>query len=71
MVVGQVEVVVTPSLNRSDLAGPEEEVATLGEEVEDEPSSEDEDNMPSTTRLVAHLSLRSARNTMGTRGTPE
>ena len=51
VVVGQVEVVVTPSPNRSDLAGPEEEVATLGEEVEEEPSSEDEDNMPSTTRL--------------------
>ena len=35
VVVGQVEVVVTPSPNRSDLAGPEEEVATLGEEVEE------------------------------------
>ena len=51
VVVGQVEVVVTPSPGRSDPVGPEEEVTTVGERVEEELSSEDEDNMPSTTRL--------------------
>ena len=51
MVVGQVEVVVTPSSDQSDPVGPEEEVATVGEGVEEELSSEDEDNMPSTTPL--------------------
>ena len=51
VVVGQVEVVVTPSLDRSDPVGPEEEVATVGERVEEEWSSEDKDNMPSTTCL--------------------
>ena len=51
MVVGQVEVVVTPSSDRSDPVGPKEEVTTGGERVEEELSSEDEDNMPSTTRL--------------------
>ena len=49
--MGQVEVVVTPSPDRPDSVGPEEEVATGGERVEEELSSEDEDNMPSTTRL--------------------
>ena len=49
--VGQVEVVVTPSPDRSDPVGPEVEVATGGERVEEESSSEDEDSMPSTTRL--------------------
>ena len=43
--MGQVEVVVTPSLDRSDPVGLEEEVATVGERVEEEFSSEDEDNM--------------------------
>ena len=51
VVVGQVEVVVTPSPDRSDPAGPEEEVATVGEGVEEELSSEEDDNMPSTTCL--------------------
>ena len=51
VVVGQVEVVVTPSPDRSDPVGPEEEVAIGGERVEEELSSEDKDNMPSTTRL--------------------
>ena len=51
VVVGQVKVVVTPSPNRSDPIGPEVEVATGGERVEEESSSEDEDDMPSTTRL--------------------
>ena len=51
VVVGQVEVVMTPSPDQSDPVGPEEEVATVGEKVEEEWSSEDEDNMPSTTRL--------------------
>ena len=51
VVVGQVEVVVTPSLDRPDPVGPEEEVTTGGKRVEEELSSEDEDNMPSTTRL--------------------
>ena len=51
MVVGQIEVVVTPSPDRSDPVGPEEEVTTVGERVEEELSSEDKDNMPSTTRL--------------------
>ena len=49
--VGQVEVVVTPSPDRSDPVGLEEKVTTGGERVEEEFSSEDEDNMPSTTRL--------------------
>ena len=51
VVVGQVEVVVTPSPDRPDPVGPEEEVATGGERVEEELSSEDEGNMPSTTHL--------------------
>ena len=51
VVVGQVEVIVTPSLDRPGPVGPEEEVTTGGERVEEELSSEDEDNMPSTTRL--------------------
>ena len=51
VVVGQVEVVVTPSPDRSDPVGLEEEVATGGERVEEVLSSEDKDNMPSTTRL--------------------
>ena len=42
---------MTPSPDRSDPVGPEEEVATGGERVEEELSSEDEDNMLSTTRL--------------------
>ena len=46
VVVGQVEVVVTPSPDRSDPVGPEVEVATGGERVE-----EDGDDMPSTTRF--------------------
>ena len=51
VVVGQVEVVVMPSLDRSDLIGPKVEVATGGERIEEESSSEDEDDMPSTTCL--------------------
>ena len=51
VVVGQVEVVVTLSPDRSDPGGPEEEVAMGGKRVEEELSSEDEDNMPSTTCL--------------------
>ena len=51
VVVGQVEVVVTPSPDRPDLVGPKEEVTMRGERVEEELSSEDDDNMPSTTRL--------------------
>ena len=51
MVVGQVEVVVTPSPDQSNPVGPEEEVATVGKRIEEELSSEDEDNMPLTTLL--------------------
>ena len=51
VVVGQVEVVLMPSPGRSDPVGPEEEVTVVGERVEEELSSEDEDNMPSTTCL--------------------
>ena len=51
VVVGQVEVVMTPSPDRPDPVGPEEEVTTGGERVEEDLSSEDEDNMPSATRL--------------------
>ena len=51
VVVGQVEVVVTPCPDQSDPVGPEVEVATGGERVEEESSSEDKDDMPSTTRL--------------------
>ena len=42
---------MTPSPDRSSPVGPEEEVATGGKRVEEELSSEDKDNMPSTTRL--------------------
>ena len=49
--MGQVEVVVMPSPDRSNPVGPEVEVATGGERIEEESSSEDEDDMPSTTRL--------------------
>ena len=45
VVVGQVKVVVTPSSDQSNLVGPEVEVATRGERVEEEPSSEDEDDI--------------------------
>ena len=51
VVMDQVEVVVTPSPDRSDPVGLVEEVAMGGERIEEELSSEDEDNMPSTTLL--------------------
>ena len=49
--VGQVDIVVTPNPDRPDPVEQEEEVATEGERVEEEVDSEEEDNMPSTTRL--------------------
>ena len=49
--VGQVEVVVTPSPDRPNLVEPEKDVTTRGERVEEELGSQDKDNMPSTTRL--------------------
>ena len=51
VMVGQVEVVVTPSAHQPDLVEPEEEVTMGGERVEEELEPEDEENMPSTTRL--------------------
>ena len=51
VVVGQVEVVVTPSMDWPDPIRLEEEVTTGGERVEEELDSEDKDNMPSTTCL--------------------
>ena len=45
VVVGQVEVVVTPSADRPDLVEPEEEVTTGDERVEEELDLEDEDSM--------------------------
>ena len=51
MVVGQVDIVVTPSTGRPDPVELEDEVTMRGERIEEELDSEDEDNMPSTTCL--------------------
>ena len=55
VVVGQVEVVVTPSADCPDLVESEEEVTTGGKRVDEELGSEDEDNMPSATCLKYSL----------------
>ena len=51
VVVGQVEVVVTPSPDQPGPVESEEEITTGGERVEEKLSSKDKDNMPSTTPL--------------------
>ena len=51
VVVGQVNVVVTPNLDRPDPVESEEEVTMVGKRVEEEVDWEEVDNMPSTTRL--------------------
>ena len=51
VIVGQVEVVVSPELDRVSPTGPELEEETEGARVEDEVSSKESDTIPSTTRL--------------------